>query len=1499
MADNRLIPFELHNTAGTLTDGDQVRLDASGFDGNLASTDDDVQKLAQKVDDLVITPGGGTPFDAGGLHINIPSRIPVNFDLAGSHTVRYRAYNVSAITSISLLVQYGATSQTFTLNIPTVDGAQSQTFSITSLPTDSDQTLVFFLLINSNVVEGGYQVQIDNLLSTEVVIDASGFDGNLATTDTNVQLLAQAVDDLVIPSGILPDVGGLHINIPARVPLNIDLTGSHTITFTAYNFSEITSLSLLLRIGATTQSFALTLPTADGDQSQSFSITTLDTSTKQTLVFALIVNSNLIEGGYEIQVEDIPATDVSIAQDGLNTVQADDAQQVANELERLFGLFNALQEQVQRNSRQTTIFNDNVIVTADNIDEYIDRNVIYGARNDKVVTFVLPPDSAIAANFPALIQLDHLGGTARFDTGADPTNRIDVTAPTGEEIRMDSETGTLLTEVRLFRGDIVTFTKEDSVSPWVAVRGAMDPRASVLPGGVFDLQTEGISFVLNSGGDYVITGLSGVIPAVGNAFEVTVSGIPEGSTFGRVIEVGDVVVAKISAPSLVFDENNDDWLLIRDAGHGVLTLSELRFLAQISESDDIELDRLVGIDSVDVVRVWLSPFILDHAPFLLPSTDPNNPQAGETESYLGGDEDVGTDNEFEHNANLPRRFVYILVNGTFDQLVINNAFFIIYDRNGDEVSRHNLGTEFRTITLPGSSETYYVFDDEAAADNFSSVNYIAGQTLDVVERKTNRRFNLSRSVNVGAAIRDGEISLSQLNATLQALINSNHALNVEQLSSITGFGINEQTRAIEGTDTFYAKLGSTGSTNFSDYHAWRQEDGLLPDYERTTSYFILLPRITVTTQLQKVEDNTQKQALTRAGTITTTSSSGEEQIWNAYTVTLPAITGANNPLNNAWQIDGTKNTSSLEIDFANLAPDVVNHINNPQSSYILPDNLDILNTHLDIDTSPEIEWNQIQPLYRNIDLTREAALLFDFNATIRDQDNLNEFEDIGGIDVVNSIAGVLRYYSDPNSASNVRLPGVKSFIQQDNIRFRNATDSTALSTSFRKVIFFDYAIANQLGEGNVFSLLRIGPAATEPLLNLTDRNGLVIRRGFADLPDETRTVKTRLPATQILWQALSGVNHLDPEVVTIPADATGSFTVRFEVGARGGATTTISSVSQQTQFHTFVITDVTTAQTSFPIRDYIWTTSIGIVTLRVNAAYAIVSGERQLTLTPTWGHTSGYFYFDLAAFYDRIEIVHTQNGYEDLPVNVGGTGSVPNLGGSVYRYDTMRANHRNRVGMIFKKASENDQDADPILSLILIINGEPLGDSDVNFEHEIDLHRRASDFSFTDLNFGSDESSQGRIQVYSYDAGVAIPNTADIIAFNRQVDNWLGAFTTVDFDHTSIRITGLQLDEDSLPSQDRLTEAMRFFSDHLTLPEQPLTGVWSALNPAPIFSGLTRRFALLFHENRVAFTGNVFNDVTGIDFGIPTGSSRYYIDPDLDVEYRFTRGAILCRESRC
>ena len=113
---------------------------SAGFDGNLANTDDDVQKVAQKLDDLVVGMGGGSPTSDADIDDRIATWA--------------RSHNPS--------------------------GTINDSFIPDSIARDSE-----------------IPAPVTSLAGTAVTIDAAGFDRNLATTDTNVQLVAQKVDDLV------------------------------------------------------------------------------------------------------------------------------------------------------------------------------------------------------------------------------------------------------------------------------------------------------------------------------------------------------------------------------------------------------------------------------------------------------------------------------------------------------------------------------------------------------------------------------------------------------------------------------------------------------------------------------------------------------------------------------------------------------------------------------------------------------------------------------------------------------------------------------------------------------------------------------------------------------------------------------------------------------------------------------------------------------------------------------------------------------------------------------------------------------------------------------------------------------------------------------------------------------------------------------------------------------------------------------------------------------
>ena len=82
----------------------------------------------------------------------------------------------------------------------------------------------------------------------------------------------------------IPALSSLTINIDSRVDLNTDLNNARTITFNASQVSDLTALTLLVTTG---DNKTLTIPTSDGAQSQSVTLSGIDTSSDSTLTFQL------------------------------------------------------------------------------------------------------------------------------------------------------------------------------------------------------------------------------------------------------------------------------------------------------------------------------------------------------------------------------------------------------------------------------------------------------------------------------------------------------------------------------------------------------------------------------------------------------------------------------------------------------------------------------------------------------------------------------------------------------------------------------------------------------------------------------------------------------------------------------------------------------------------------------------------------------------------------------------------------------------------------------------------------------------------------------------------------------------------------------------------------------------------------------------------------------------------------------------------------------------
>lgn len=142
-----------------------VAITASGFDGNLATTDDTIQEVAQKVDDLVL--GGSSDYDTNTFTGTGPLVRATNAVL---HTPTFTGGVTADVLNVPLLRSTTAGNT----NVIAAWGATG----------------------NSTNVQLGASLSYDPPTRTlAVALDASGFNRNLATTDDTVQEVAQKLDD--------------------------------------------------------------------------------------------------------------------------------------------------------------------------------------------------------------------------------------------------------------------------------------------------------------------------------------------------------------------------------------------------------------------------------------------------------------------------------------------------------------------------------------------------------------------------------------------------------------------------------------------------------------------------------------------------------------------------------------------------------------------------------------------------------------------------------------------------------------------------------------------------------------------------------------------------------------------------------------------------------------------------------------------------------------------------------------------------------------------------------------------------------------------------------------------------------------------------------------------------------------------------------------------------------------------------------------------------------
>lgn len=1093
-------------------------------------------------------------------------------------------------------------------------------------------------------------------------------------------------------------------------------------------------------------------------------------SVTNTQAMAAIVDALMPSGGTPGMVA---GTMVSIDDSTFSSVDADNAQEVASELERLFNIVASGQPSTPMPGLSGPFipFANSVNVDTAGVSTYAGNIALYARSDNARVNFILPTDAEITASGVATdeqveITVLNQAGTGRFDTGFTPTNTVIIDVEGANNIRRNTETGTLLNFIEAHQNDLVTLTQAERGRPWVAVRATLSNAALLLPSGLFRLQV-GTQVSLNPVLGFIAGLPSGVTPSAGDAYQVRVGN----SNFGGYgVEVGDVIVALQDNPSRIISTTNDDWLVIRNATNDIISLAEIHFLNATTETDTFTYERAEGENGVQETNVWLSPFILDHAPFLTPSIDPNNPQAGETDPYIGGRELDGTNYDFRTESNAFGSHVYVDIDGTFDASLINDLFLEHVDLDGNIIERLSLSSDFRPITLTGSTDTYYVFDDVGATDNFSSIHYAANQTLNIVHRVTNRSFSLSSAINVLSAIADGSITLAKLEPNVQALIQTDHSISAVEEAKLAGLEDTTVSSDIPDHTVFYQKIDTASATNdLTHYLRVEQLNGILPNYERTTDVFLLVPQNINLTGLERAEDSTAKVSVVSAGTISTTNG----QTWQAYTATLPAVTGANSVLDFAYVLDGQVQTttlsgaqSSFKIDRDNLSDAVATWIRSlvpdaPDPTSI-PENLQQFGRHLTINTDTSSGWSSVTPQPIRADLARQFAAFWDED---RRTFTGNYFQDITGVDVIGFQGNNIFYYPSPTDPHNRIFQGAQSYILNSNVRIRNtAGGAEPISEDFTKIISFNYAIDfARIDDDASLSMLRVGPTASTPAIGLSGQEGLFLNIGRMDGGQRSRTYSEQLQVDGGHWHSrVDETVNAEAEII-IPQSKTGAVTVQIDIQLDDDGND--EGTHEETVTINNVGADQNLGQRTFSFS--------GFPSVTVNLTYEhdnndLSQSRRVIMVRPTQPFNNAALTYNVSA-HDRItETWNVSTTYARDPINAGSGHDDFGLF-DPHLWETELLNHRNRVILAFGPYRRDDTDTDPEMAVRVVVDGELHGDGD-----PIRLHRPASDFTFDDMNFGNNNVAIAHIQVYDYDG--PMPSGPEMLRMYNAQDRWLGAF---------------------------------------------------------------------------------------------------------------------------
>lgn len=242
-------------------------------------------------------------------------------------------------------------------------------------------------------------------------------------------------------------------------------------------------------------------------------------------------------------------------------------------------------------------------------------------------------------------------------------------------------------------------------------------------------------------------------------------GLLDSGVSDRVIYDGDYVVWTADAFTSWTDGNN--WFVLNRNDIQRFSREESNFLAQVTEIDNRVDLAPVSMLTSDAL-VWLSENPLAEAPFLTPSTDPNNPRSGDNYPYVGGRENRNAMGQFTLGSNRFNSYITLGITPSFiSGHNLRDIEVRIYDTDRNVIDNWNLEDDFTFVddaTFTNGTVRHY--------QRNTSINYPFLATIEIWLTQVQRHFRLdANSVDVTQNIPDQSVVEDKLSADVQEKLN--------------------------------------------------------------------------------------------------------------------------------------------------------------------------------------------------------------------------------------------------------------------------------------------------------------------------------------------------------------------------------------------------------------------------------------------------------------------------------------------------------------------------------------------------------------------------------------------------------------------------------------------------------------------------------------------------------------------------------------------------------